>query len=89
MWARIKLGHFPTYSNPDPKVFPTFYFVEVILMMIIPLSFVLWVISNTLLLQQSRWKVKQPSFWLGILGFSLIVLLVVFDPMGILNWLAD
>ena len=75
-------------GNPDPKNYPEFFFISNILMLLVPFSFLLWVVVIIKSIFESNWELIRFSP-LGIIGFSLIVLLVKFDPMGILNWLAD
>ncbi|MEX1002556.1 MAG: hypothetical protein WDZ35_10620 [Crocinitomicaceae bacterium] len=83
----ISEGHFPTYGNPDPKNYFTLYLIEVILMLAVSLSFVLWIVFSVNLLI----KPKQSSFFFfaGLASFLLIGLMITVDPAGILNWLAD
>ena len=89
IWVRISDGQFPSYGNPDPKNFPILYFIEVILMLLIPISFIFLLVMVVRSISSRNWRQIRIEFLIGTIGFLLIVLLVKFDPMGILNWLAD
>ena len=82
-------GALPTYGSPDPKNFTILFFIENTLLLLLPISFVLWLISVVTSIIDRKWRTIQKYFLTGILGFTLILLLVNFDPFGILNWLAD
>ncbi|MGB0930929.1 MAG: hypothetical protein ACPGVB_09145 [Chitinophagales bacterium] len=89
LWVKIAEGHFPSYGNPDPKSYPILHSIGIILMLLVPISFLVWTGTVVKSLIDYSWKAMYGHFLLGFLGFSLIVGLVVFDPMGIVNWLAD
>lgn len=78
----------PSYGNPDPKNYPILFFIENILLLLVPISFVIWLVIVFKSINKN-WKSIQKDFLTGIFGFLLLILLVKFDPMGILNWLAD
>jgi len=89
IWVRISEGHFPSYGNPDPKNFPILHFIQVIMMLLIPISFIFWLAMVIRAIVSRNWKQIRVDVLIGTIGFLLIVLLVKFDPIGILNWLAD
>jgi len=82
-------GHFPTYANPDPKFYPNLYNFQLIIGLCVPIAFLFWIailglsIFRRYLLENSRY------LWLAFLGFSLLVAIIIFNPMDIINWLAD
>lgn len=89
LFVGAKQGQFPTYGNPDPKDYPILLSIEQILMLAVPISFVLWLLMILKSILTKKWKDMQVDFWIGILGFLLVLVVITFDPMGILNWLAD
>ena len=87
--VKLSESEFPTYGNPDPKKFPVLLFTSNILMLLIPISFILWFVIIVKSIIDRKLRALQQDVLIGVLGFLLIVLMVQFDPMGILNWLAD
>jgi len=88
-WVRLNEGHFPTYGNPDPKSYPVLLFIEIILLLLTPVGFLLWIIVVFVAVFRSDWRPFRWWFMIGGFGYLMIILLVKFDPIGILNWLAD
>jgi len=89
LWVKVAEGHLPSYGNPDPKFYPFLHHLSTILMLLLPVSFLLWCGTIFTASFLSSWKTMQYTHLPGLLGFALIALLIFFDPMGILNWLAD
>lgn len=89
LFVGVKQGHFPTYGNPDPKSYPILLSIAQIFMLVVPVSFVLWLLILLKSILTKTWKVMQQDFWIGILGFLLVLIVINIDPMGILNWLTD
>lgn len=89
LWIILTEGHFPSYGNPDPKNYPLFHIFEIISMLLVPIGFILWIFLIILSMINQRWTFIRLYFTIGTFGFLLILLLVRFDPMGVLNWLAD
>lgn len=88
-WVSIEEGNYPTYGKPDPKNYLILHFISTILMLLIPISFITWLVLIFQSIIRLNWKEIKYEFLFGVFGFLLIILLIKFDPMGILNWLAD
>ncbi|MGB1204174.1 MAG: hypothetical protein ACPG5B_00940 [Chitinophagales bacterium] len=82
-------GHFPTYSNPDPKFYPNLYHFQLIIGFFVPIAFLFWLIILCLSFFYRNLLANSKYLWLGLVGFSLLAAIIIFDPMEIINWLAD
>jgi hypothetical protein len=86
--ARVKLGFWPSYNNPDPKnlnwpiwdvpVFPLLLFAPLVLI-------------GSLILAIYRWYTgrRDRHFLLTLMCFLALIAWLRFDPGGFVEWWAD
>lgn len=89
LWVSFTVGHFPSYGNPDPKNYAVLFLIENCLLIFVPISFLVWIVLGVRAFLYSTWKQEKNVFLIGILGFFLIALVMKFNPMQFLDWLAD
>jgi len=87
--ATIKLGHFPRCSTDDPKYLGLDLFYHTVwplgglMFYSAPLWLVLWLY---VLIKQQAWR-RRAMFY--SLGWVLVLLQILFDPLDTLCWYAD
>jgi MFS family permease len=90
--AALFLGHWPSYNNPDPKTLPDRFhpqseFLEIVLPLVISVS-----VTNLVAFLVTR--VRSNDRFLYAVGMALAswvisYILIVLDPVGVLNWYLD
>ena len=93
-WAvTVKVGHFPSYSNPDPKHvadLSLLYEATVVLFFIALLSpLVIGTRTAVALLRSGRWRDGPWASGVYLAGVSLTGAVVFGDPFGLMTWLLD
>lgn len=93
-WAvAVKVGHFPTYSNPDPKHvagFSLLYEATVVLFFVALFSpLVVGVRAVASLLRWGKWRDGPLVSAAYLAGLALTGAVVFGDPFGLMTWLLD
>lgn len=89
MVATIKLGHYPRCSTDDPKYLGLDLFYHMVwplgalMFYSAPLWLVLWLYA---LIEQPTWRRKALFY---SLGWMVVLVQLVFDPLNTLCWYAD
>ena len=89
--ARLHLGHWPSYNNPDPKQIASGlpHLVIQLCLMLVPVS----VFSAIALALVGRSRSKQFPFWTILMATAVSVALLIaygrIDPGGFVNWFMD
>jgi hypothetical protein len=91
--ARLYLGHWPYYNNPDPKSLPDHFHPQTeILERVVPWSGLLILVIVCLLLLgivKDHKKRMLCASVLVVLGWISAVALLFFDPGGFFEWILD
>jgi hypothetical protein len=90
IYARLRLGHFPSYNNPDPKVIGL-GLLPFFLCWVIAIT-VGWATYSSLCFKRAMFKkTTQQIFALtsSLLLWSAFFLVIGTDPFGFLDWLGD
>ena len=91
--ARLYLGYWPSYSQPDPKDLPLhFHPPTELLHHIIPLGLSIGIILalTSLLRKQSDLKIRMmTASILALTGWIVAFGLIFIDPCGFMEWWAD
>ncbi|MDX2202139.1 MAG: hypothetical protein NW223_05275 [Hyphomicrobiaceae bacterium] len=89
----VKVGHFPSYSNPDPKHVPglgPLYEATVVLLFLAALSpLVIGALAGTKLLRAGRWDGGLWTSGIYLARLSLAGAVVFGDAFGLMTWLLD
>jgi len=90
--ARIFLGHWPSYGNPDPKTLPDgfdpyFAFFDTAFESL-PWSFLATIVTYPLLALPGL-RPATRSLWVPACVWGVCFTLLVLDPFGAFNWYAD
>ena len=93
-WAvTIKVGHFPSYSNPDPKHIAglgLLYEATVLLFFLVLLSpVVMGARAAAALIRSGRWHGGHWTSVIYLVGVSLAGAVVLGDAFGLMTWLLD
>lgn len=89
----IEVGHFPSYSNPDPKHvagLATLYEATVLLFFLALLSpLVIGARTGAVLLRTGTWHGGPWTLVMYLAGVSLTGAVVFGDAFGLMTWLLD
>jgi hypothetical protein len=89
----IKVGHFPSYSNPDPKhvaCLATLYEATVLLFFLALLSpLVIGARTGVTLMRTGRWHGGPWTSAIYLASVSLTGIVVLGDVFGLMTWLLD
>ena len=93
-WAvTVKVGHFPSYSNPDPKHVAglgLLYEATVVLFFVALLSpLVMGARAAVSLLRSGRWRNGPWASGVYLAGVSLTGAVAFGDAFGLMTWLLD
>jgi len=90
LYARLQLGYWPSYNNPDPKTMGlhyTLWALLTLLMMPIYLLFFGWIMSRK---NQKTYSTTTLKFWIIIAVVWWIIFIInCSDPFSAVEWLMD
>jgi hypothetical protein len=87
--ARVKLGYWPSYDQPDPSTlhwFPADLAVLPLLLLAPIAAF------TSVIVALFRWTAGRPAWSVCLMtlaSFGVLLLWLAFDPGGFFNWWAD
>ncbi len=87
----ILFGHFPTYSNPDPKTLNFTYQLLFISQMILIFSFLYYpyLIFKLFYFKDLNRKVMLKNVCLYLIGFILLLVIFRMETYNLGEWIAD
>lgn len=85
----IELGHFPISSLNDPKGIGLKIFYQIVWFGFFPVFFgsLLWIVN--LIVSIFYKTISFKYLMIFIIGMSILLIQVIFDPFQILNWYLD
>lgn len=95
IYAWLRLGHWPSYGNPDPKDMDDFVSVQIITILFASLALFGWpimMVAAALALASERvFRLRRHGwgFLIAAIGVGLTWWQIACDPAGLSNWMMD
>ena len=85
----ISIGRMPIYDSPQSGNYSSHFKLLNIFFEIVGLSFISFVIISIIYRLYFKHTFEKKYVYLWLIGNSIILILFVFDPFGLIKWLVD